>query len=49
MFSASVMKKIGLFAGGVLFGTAVVKILSSKDAKKYIQDVRLLCCVQRTV
>ena len=26
--------KIGLFAGGVLFGTAGVKILSSKDAKK---------------
>ena len=28
------LKKIGLFAGGVLFGTAGVKILSSKDAKK---------------
>ena len=26
--------KMGLFAGGVLFGTAGVKILSSKDAKK---------------
>ncbi len=26
--------KIGIFAGGVLFGTAGVKILSSKDAKK---------------
>ena len=26
--------KIGLFAAGVLFGTAGVKILSSKDAKK---------------
>ncbi len=26
--------KIGLFLGGVLFGTAGVKILSSKDAKK---------------
>ena len=26
--------KIGLFAGCVLFGTAGVKILSSKDAKK---------------
>ena len=26
--------KIGLFAGGVLFGTAGVKILSSKDEKK---------------
>ena len=28
------MKKLGLFAGGVLFGTAGLKILSSKDAKK---------------
>ncbi len=27
-------KKLGLFAGGVLFGTAGIKILSSKDAKK---------------
>ncbi len=26
--------KIGLFAGGVLFGTAGLKILTSKDAKK---------------
>ena len=26
--------KIGLFAGGVLFGTAGIRILSSKDAKK---------------
>ena len=26
--------KIGLFAGGVLFGTAGIKLLSSKDAKK---------------
>ena len=26
--------KIGLFAGGVLFGTAGIKILSSQDAKK---------------
>ena len=27
-------KKIGIFAGGVLFGTAGIKLLSSKDAKK---------------
>lgn len=27
-------KKTGIFAAGVLFGTAGVKILSSKDAKK---------------
>lgn len=30
----SIITKIGLFAGGVLFGTAGIKILSSKDAKK---------------
>lgn len=28
-------KKLGLFAGGVLFGTAGVKILGSEDAKKF--------------
>ena len=28
------LKKIGMFAAGTLFGTAGVKILSSKDAKK---------------
>ena len=28
------MKHIGLFAAGVLFGTAGLKILGSKDAKK---------------
>ena len=27
-------KKTGIFAAGVLFGTAGLKILSSKDAKK---------------
>lgn len=31
--------KIGLFAGGVLFGTAGVKLLSSKDAKKCYANV----------
>ena len=28
------MKKLGLFAAGVLFGTAGIKLLSSKDARK---------------
>ena len=28
------MKKVGLFAAGVLLGTAGIKVLSSKDAKK---------------
>ena len=31
--------KIGLFAGGVLFGTAGIKLLSSKDAKKCYANV----------
>ena len=35
MFLANVAwKKIGIFAGGILFGTAGMKILGSKDAKK---------------
>ena len=38
MMKASDAKKIGSFLGGVLFGTAGIKILSSKDAKKaYVQ------------
>lgn len=38
MIKVSDAKKIGLFLGGVLFGTAGIKILSSKDAKKaYVQ------------
>ena len=28
------MKKLGLFAAGVLFGTVGIKLLSSKDARK---------------
>ena len=28
------MKKLAMFAAGVLFGTAGIKVLSSKDAKK---------------
>lgn len=28
------VKKTGLFLGGVLFGTAGIKVLSSRDAKK---------------
>jgi hypothetical protein len=28
------LKKVGIFAGGVVFGTAGIKVLSSKDAKK---------------
>ena len=44
MFSDSTLKKIGCFVGGVVFGTAGVKLLSSKDAKKvYTKD-----CVMKT-
>ncbi len=35
MLDIGKMKKIGLFAGGVLFGTAGVKVLASEDAKKF--------------
>ncbi len=47
------MKKAALFAGGVLFGTAGIKILSSKDAKKlYVQTtaaaLRAKECVMNT-
>ena len=53
MISVSAMKKIGLFAGGVLFGTAGVKVLSSKDAKKVYTNctaaaLRAKDCVMKT-
>ena len=34
-------KQIGVFAAGILFGTAGIKILSGRDAKKYIHTARL--------
>lgn len=34
--------KTGLFAAGVLFGTAGIKLLSSKDAKKFTQSAQQL-------
>ena len=48
------VKKAGLFAGGVLFGTAGVKLLSSKDAKKVYTNctaavLRAKDCVMKTV
>lgn len=47
-------KKTGIFAAGVLFGTAGIKILSGKDAKKvYTQCtaavLRAKECVMKTV
>ena len=54
IFNESTWKKIGCFAGGVLFGTAGLKILGSKDAKKaYVQAtaavLRAKDCVMDTV
>ena len=53
MISVSTLKKIGLFAGGVLFGTAGEKVLSSKDAKKVYTNctaaaLRAKDCVMKT-
>ena len=53
MISVDLMKKAALFAGGVLFGTAGVKILSSKDAKKVYTNctaaaLRAKDCVMKT-
>lgn len=47
------MKRIGIFAGGILFGTAGVKVLSSKDAKKVYTNctaavLRAKECVMKT-
>ncbi len=48
------VKKTGIFAAGVLFGTAGIKVLSSKDAKKvYVSctaaALRAKECVMKTV
>ena len=47
-------KHSGLFAAGVLFGTAGIKLLSSKDAKKVYTNctaavLRAKDCVMKTV
>ena len=47
-------KATGLFAAGVLFGTAGIKVLSSKDAKKVYTHctaavLRAKECVMKTV
>lgn len=46
-------KKTGIFAAGVLFGTAGIKVLSSKDAKKVYTSctaavLRAKECVMKT-
>ena len=47
-------KKLGVFAAGVAFGTAGIKVLSSKDAKKVYTNctaavLRAKECVMKTV
>ena len=47
-------KKAGIFAGGVLFGTAGIRLLSSRDAKKVYTHttaavLRAKECVMTTV
>lgn len=43
-------KKVGIFASGVLFGTAGIKILASDDAKKvYTQGVATVLRVKECV
>ena len=46
-------KKTGVFAAGVLFGTAGIKVLSSKDAKKVYTNctaavLRAKSCIMKT-
>lgn len=53
MLDISKMKKLGLFAGGVLFGTAGIQVLSSKDARKVYTNctaavLRAKECVMKT-
>lgn len=54
MFKKFDGKKAGVFAAGVLFGTAGIKILSSKDAKNVYTKctaavLRAKECVMKTV
>ena len=49
-----VLKKVGMFAAGTLFGTAGIKVLTSKDAKKVYANctaavLRAKDCVMKTV
>lgn len=53
MLDLGKMKKFGLFAGGVLFGTAGVKVLASEDAKRFYVNclaagLRAKDCVMNT-
>ena len=53
MIDISKLKCLGIFAGGVLFGTAGIQLLSSKDAKKVYTNcaaaaLRAKDCVMKT-
>lgn len=53
MIDISKLKCLGIFTGGVLFGTAGIKLLSSKDAKKVYTNctaaaLRAKDCVMKT-
>lgn len=53
MWDISKIKNTGIFVGGILFGTAGVKLLSSKDAKKVYTNctaaaLRAKDCVMKT-
>ncbi|MDO4265522.1 MAG: DUF6110 family protein [Eubacteriales bacterium] len=54
MYNVKHLKEIICFAGGLVFGTAGVKLLASKDAKKaYVHTIaaglRMKECVMETV
>ena len=49
-----ILKKVGMFAAGTLFGTAGIKVLTSRDAKKVYANctaavLRAKDCVMDTV
>ncbi len=49
-FDDSKIKRVAYFAGGVLFGTAGIKLLASKDAKKvYVNSVAAALRVKESV
>lgn len=53
MWDISKIKNAGIFVGGILFGTAGIKLLSSKDAKKVYTNctaavLRAKDCVMKT-
>ncbi|WP_394522899.1 DUF6110 family protein [Lacrimispora sp. JR3] len=53
MLDISKIKNMGIFIGGILFGTAGIKLLASKDAKKVYTNctaaaLRAKDCVMKT-